>query len=174
MFKDTHMNQSFFYIPVPGFIAILLTWILYAFDESSALLGRIVSATESTVMVSSHFPVLSSILSSIVKLAPLFAVIFCFREDRAIVTRMKVLPLKQVLLGFFLGLFVFAVFSTFFQLIDSDLAERERGIFRYISSSEPFLVLFYGIVFFGYYCLTTTCIIFSIIIPVIRIIKKRG
>lgn len=174
MSKDTHMNKSFFYIPVPGFIAIVLTWTLYAFDESSALLGSIFSATESTVMVSSHFPVLSSILSSIVKLAPLFAVIFCFREGRAIVSRMKVLPLKQVLLGFFLGLFVFAVFSTFFQLIDSDLAERKRGIFRYISSSEPFLVLFYGIVFFGYYCLTITCIIFSIIIPVTRIIKKRG
>lgn len=168
------MNQSFFYIPVPGFIAILLTWMLYAFDSSSALLGSIVSATENAVMVSSHFPVLSSVLSSIVKLAPLFAIVFCFREGRAVVARMKVLPVKQVILGFFLGLFVFSFFSFLFQLIDSDLAERKRSIFRYISSSEPFLVLYYGIVFFVYYGLTIACIICSFIIPGVRIMKKRG
>lgn len=174
MSKDKRMNQSFFYIPVPGFIAILLTWMLYTFDSSSALLGSIVSATENAVMVSSHFPVLSSVLSSIVKLAPLFAVVFCCREGQAMVARMKVLPVKQVILGFFLGLFVFSVFSVFFQLIDSDLAERKRGIFRYISASEPVLVLYYGIVFFGYYCITIGCIILSFIVPATTMMKKRG
>lgn len=162
--------KRMYYIFLVGIIPLILIFLLYAHNQESDSLTYLYALSGKVPeLISANNPLLSSIMSFYVKIAPLFGFLFF------LVSRRK-LNLKTTF-SFTKGILAFMLFTVFYIAIvyyllvcNVDLTESGRFL-RLLSGNDYLLTVFFVSVF--YVCYILTCYYISYVYAVFLIFNLK-